>query len=100
MCLFSSKASYQKPVIKSQLPNASYQKPVIKSQFLLSVHAQNPALLPDPPSNLCVPVESQTCLCTACMWLQVQDMVGTTVTLCRLRVRAGYLEPLSICIVT
>ena len=41
-----SKASYQKPVTKSQLSKASYQKPVIKSKFLLSVHAQNLALLP------------------------------------------------------
>jgi len=60
---------HQKPVIKSQLSKASYQKPVIKSKFLLSVHAQNLALLPDPPSHFCVPVESQNCLKGECVLL-------------------------------
>jgi len=55
--------------IKSQLSKASYQKPVIKSKFLLSVHAQNLALLPDPPSHFCVPVESQNCLKGECVLL-------------------------------
>ena len=86
MCLFSSKASYQKPVIKSK--------------FLLSVHAQNLALLPDPPSNFCVPVESQTCLKGECVlllcgykfitWLVQQWPSAGYACI------AGYLEPLSI----
>jgi len=57
MCLFSS-------------------KPVIKSKFLLSVHAQNLALLPDPPSNLCVPVESQTCLNVYCLYVVTSSSHG------------------------
>jgi len=84
-----SKASYQKPVTKSQLSKASYQKPVIKSKFLLSVHAQNLALLPDPPSNFCVPVESQTCLNVYCLYVVTSSSHGwydsdpLQVTLCQ-----------------